>query len=161
VQTATSMPKSSRLPDVPDRQLATRAERLIAFRQAIASGCTIVEASRAAGISERTAARWKAALEGEVVNIKDALSAIAHKSEAATILTAIARNENENAAYRVAALDKLGRFMGYEAAVRTEQIVVNATVQQWIDSLRIAATASKTAEVDVTPLIGTSDPDTK
>lgn len=128
--------------DIDSPQLVTRAERLIAFRQAIASGCTLVEASRAAGISVRTGARWKAAIEGAVVNIKDAVSAIAQKNEAATILTAIARNTNENAAYRVAALDKLGRYMGYEAAQRTDHhITIQQDVYRWIDAERISVEA--------------------
>lgn len=145
VQTANAATRSSQSPAKNTPYAVSRAERLTTFRQAIASGCTIVEAARATGVSERTAARWKAAVEGEVVNIKDAVAAIAQKTEAATILTAIARDEKESAAYRVAALDKLGRWMGYESAIRTESLVIHASVAQHLEAKRLELAAAQPA----------------
>ena len=126
--------ESRQQPVTTTPSLATKAERLIAFRRAVASGCSLVEAAKAAGISDRTATRWRKDMGTGSLSSKDAASAVATKGEAATILTAIARNDGESAAYRVAAVDKLSKVMGYDAPTRTEVIQVNATVEQWLEA---------------------------
>jgi len=146
VQTATAMTESSHAPVKPTPQNVTKAERLVTFRRALASGCTMVEAAKAADISIRTADRWKRAIQGEVVNIREAVDAIAKKDELAALGTTIARDETIPPQYRLDGAELTCKVMGLFAPKETHNVNVQVTVAPDMLSLIRARRAARIAE---------------
>ena len=133
VQTLTDSQDSVRVPAQSSHSLSP-AERRVVFRQAIAKGKSTSEAGLLAGISEATAYRWAKHADRQIAKSEADGRSIANKVESAAILSQIARNDAEASAYRVNAISTLSKIMGYDAPTRSEQIVVHASVAQWIDA---------------------------
>lgn len=112
----------------------TKNERRLVFIAARRRGETVKQASALAGVHEQTGWKWNRILRQEAAQ-SAARSSILTKDDNATLLTAIARDEAESAAYRVAAAKAVADIMGHNAPTRSQVLTISVppSVMAWIE----------------------------
>jgi hypothetical protein len=98
------------------------------------------------GVNRNTGAEWAKQAKVRKAEQQARSGVIASKTELAAELTRIALHCDDVAPRdKVNAVATLSKVMGYDAPTRTEQVIVNASVQQWIEAQRSLATPAVNA----------------
>jgi len=130
------MAHSSRIPAAP---LPEKAQQRNLFHVYRAAGHSVTASARMAGINRATGTRWEA--EGKRVKAEQELASPEQQTQRAAIASKVELAEQlTSALYLVEPADvpsvasTLSKMMGYDSPTRTEQIIVHASVAQWIDA---------------------------
>lgn len=136
-QESVNRPQQSRTPrpsEIKESLIkqGSKAERRAAFAVALKHGCSIAECSRTAGVTPNTGRQWARQIRA-TWSLEREHAQIASKTETAEILTAIARDPEAPAPYRVNAVATLNKQLGYDAPTRSEITarVVPDSVLSW------------------------------
>lgn len=137
VQTASSMSQDTITSRAP---LPTKTDQRTLFYASRKQGHSVLASSRIAGISRATGTRWEKASASSQAELSARRALVATKQDIAKELTRIGLYDPEVAPRdKVNALLGASKMLGYDAAIRTEQVIVHANVQQWIDAQRLSA----------------------
>ena len=113
----------------------TQLDKRTAFYTARKNGASITQAAKLAGIHRDTGTRWAAEEKIRSTQLEARSGAVATKQEIAAKLTEIGLHDPDVAPRdRVNAVATLSKVMGYDAPTRSEQIIVHASVAQWVDA---------------------------
>lgn len=118
----------------------SKQEQRTLFYAARQQGHSVSASARIAGVSRATGERWHKASLASKAEQEARRALVATKHDIACELTRIGLYDPEVAPRdKVNALLGASKMLGYDAAIRTEQVIVHANVQQWIDAQRLSA----------------------
>lgn len=122
-------------------------EQRAAFFTALGQGHSAAACARMVGVSPQTGQDWAKQARVRRAEQQARSVLIATKTDIAAELTRIALHEPDVAPRdKVNAVATLSKVMGYDAPTRSEQVIVHASVTQWIEAQRIAAGAHGSAQ---------------
>lgn len=109
------------------------------FYAARKQGINISASARMAKVSRATGERWERLSKSGLAEQEARRAVIATKTDAAKVLSDIVTDSQVAPRDRVNAVATLSKVMGYDAPTRSEQVIVHASVAQWIEAQRQAA----------------------
>lgn len=108
------------------------------------------------GVNRNTGIEWARQAKVRAAEQQARAGSIATKTEIAAELTRLALHQEDVAPRdKVNAVATLSKVMGYDAPTRSETVIIQASVRDWIEAQRqIAIEASAQGQVDISPVIG-------
>jgi len=110
----------------------TRDQQRAAFYLCRSNGLSIAASSDSVGVSRNTGSAWEKQAKGLKAELDAKRGVIATKAQVAQKLTEAL--DQASPQYIAPIAGALSKVMGYDAPTRSEQIVVHASVAQWIDA---------------------------
>lgn len=133
----------------PGNRHATPEQRA-AFYLALEKGHSVSECARMVGVARNTGSEWARQAKVRKAEQQARAGLIATKTQVAAELTRLGLEQADVAPRdKVNALTAVSKVMGYDAPIRSEQVIIHGSVAQWIEAQRIAASAS--AELPTQP----------
>lgn len=127
-------------------------EQRAAFYLALDNGVPIYKAAQMVGVSRPTGDAWAKLARLGKAEQEARRGLIATKSQIAAELTRLGLEQADVAPRdKVNALTAVSKVMGYDAPTRTEQVIVHASVAQWIEAQRQAAMGAGAEQRAIAP----------